>query len=104
MTSDDRDAWVPGALRDAVAWGEGEIERWRVALLEHCEELRRLFLDAEGWLGDGLDDRPDMRRVMHARFDDVLRAHHRLVDDIAGWHAGGAMDRVRAVATDLEVG
>jgi len=26
------------------------------------------------------------------------------VDDIAGWHAGGAMDRVRAVATDLEVG
>lgn len=104
MTSDDRDAWVPGALREAVAWGEGETERWRSALLDHCQELRRLLLDAERWLGEGLDDRPEMRRVMHARFDDVLHAHDSLVDDIAGWHSGGAMDRVRAVATDLEVG
>jgi len=89
------------ALRQAIGWGEHQFDRERSDIVQLNLELRGSLLALEDRIAPLLDDRGywELRRQV----DQVLADCDRGIDALQGLSATHAMDRVRALAIDLEL-
>jgi hypothetical protein len=88
-------------LRQAIAWGERQFDRERSDIVETTLGLRGSLLDLEDRIAPMLDDRGhwELRRQV----DQLLAICDRSIDALQTLSATHAMDRVRALAVDLEL-
>lgn len=92
--------WIAPALREAMSYAEWVIDRDRQQILDVLEPLRTELLALERRIEELAPD--DLRWAVNRTMDPLLESFERARDQIIGVYAAGALDRVRAVVTDLQ--
>jgi hypothetical protein len=89
------------ALRQAIAWGDRQFDRERSGAVQTLLDLRGSLLALEERISPMLGD--DGFWELRRRIDHLLEGCDRCIDALGGLSAIHALDRVRALAVDLEL-
>jgi hypothetical protein len=97
----DVPGWIAPALRDAIAWGERVFDRERDPLASANRALRGSVLALEDRMVPLIGD--DAVWELRRQVDRVLELCDEQLNSLSDATATHAMDRVRAIAVDLEL-
>lgn len=98
--ADDVPDWIVPALREAMAYAEWEIDRDRQQILGVHDAVRTELLALERRVEELGSD--ELRWSVHRTMDALLTTCDEARDRVSRIYAAGALDRVRAVVTDLQ--